>query len=46
MTFLEMYLLSLRWAAAIGLAIVTIVAAVICILVIISLLMGATNESN
>ena len=44
MTFLEMYLLSLRWAAAISLAIVTIVAAVICILVIISLLMGATNE--
>ena len=44
MTFLEMYLLSLRWAAAIVLAIGTIVAAVICILVIISLLMGATDE--
>lgn len=44
MTFLEMYMLSLQWTAAIGLAICTVVAAVLCVLAIISNFMGANNE--
>lgn len=40
MTFGQMYLTSLRWTAAIGLAICTILAACICVIVIIS----AINE--
>ena len=46
MTFLELYLLSLRWTAAISLAICTVVAAVLCILAIISNFMGDNNESR
>lgn len=44
MTFLELYLLSLRWTAAIGLAICTVVATALCILAIISNFMGDTDE--